>query len=390
VNASSNPPYQLSARGTLAGKDIVRPLNGEVAVVEQFVLQGYPAGLNIRSADLRWRRSRIAASGKLTAAKDAVNVDMDVAADRLVWDELSEGFGPGDGQKYRGKAVVRLPPLAGVIRLKTNDFAIGGLSWKPLQVTANFTPNGISGELANSVVCGIRTSGPFAVQKNDQIKLDIRLSVQDGDLDATSRCLSSEKSDISGTYSMDARLAGGGNSDRLARSLAGEFDFVARDGKFIRSVGVDATFDYLNQTGDFSVAFPDLNREAYPYRLISAKGTVAGQSILAKEIIVEASPYAIAAQAKADLEQKTIDAKGLVTVLLPANNIIKNIPLVGSIVSASMVGIPIEVAGTFDQPQVSYSSAAALGAEIVNMPLRILKLPFEALHIFTPSKPATE
>jgi hypothetical protein len=146
----------------------------------------------------------------------------------------------------------------------------------------------------------------------------------------------------------------------------------------------------LNQTGDFSLAFPDLNREAYPYRLISAKGTVAGQSILAKEINVEASPYAIAAQAKADLEHKTIEAKGLVTVLLPADKILKNNPLIGSIVSASMVGIPIEVAGTFDQPQVSYSSAAALGAKIVNMPLRILKLPFEASHIFTPSKPATE
>ncbi len=319
VNVFAKPPYRLSARGTLAGKDIVPPLKGEDALIEQFVLHGDPAGLNIRSADLRWRRSRISASGKLTAPKDAVNVDMDLSADRLVWDELSEVFGTGDGQKDRGKAVVGLPPLAGVIRLKTNDFAVGGLSWKPLQLTADFTPNGISGEVENSVVCGIRTAGPFAVQKNDQIKLDIRLSVQDGDLDATSRCLSSEKSDISGTYSLDARLTGGGNRDQLARTLSGEFDFVARDGKFIRSVGVDATFDYLNQTGDFSVAFPDLNREAYPYRLISAKGTVAGQSIFAKEIIVEASPYAIAAQANADLEQKTIDAKGLVTVLLPAN-----------------------------------------------------------------------
>ena len=112
--------------------------------------------------------------------------------------------------------------------------------------------------------------------------------------------------------------------------------------------------------------------------------------VFAKEIIVEASPYAIAAQARADLEQKTIDAKGLVTVLLPANKIIKNIPLIGAIVSASIVGIPIEVAGTFEQPQVSYSSPAALGAEIVNIPVRILGLPLGMMQIFTPRAPEVE
>ena len=151
-----------------------------------------------------------------------------------------------------------------------------------------------------------------------------------------------------------------------------------------------ASFDYLNHTGDFNVAFPDLNKEAFPYRVISAKGTVAGQSVFAKEIIVEASPYAIAAQARADLEQKTIDAKGLVTVLLPANKIIKNIPLIGAIVSASIVGIPIEVAGTFEHPRVSYSSPAALGAEIVNIPVRILGLPLGMMQIFTPRAPEVE
>ncbi|MGZ8484443.1 MAG: hypothetical protein ACXWZQ_11115 [Candidatus Binatia bacterium] len=387
VNVFAKPPYRLSARGTLAGKDIIPPLKGEDAVIEQFEIHGDPAGLNIRSADLRWRRSRIALSGKLAAAQDVVQVDMDVAADRLVWEEFSALAGTASGQKEQSNTQVAVPAVNGVVRLMTERLDVGTWSWSPLQVVVQINADGITGEVENSVVCGIGTAGPFTVQKNDQIKLDMRLSVQDGDLDATSRCLSSEKSNISGTYSLDARLTGSGNRDRLARTLSGEFDFVARDGKFIRSVGVDATFDYLNQTGDFSVAFPDLNREAYPYRLISAKGTVAGQNIFAKEIIVEASPYAIAAQANADLEQKTIDAKGLVTVLLPADKIIKNIPLVGSIVSGSMVGIPVEVTGGFEQPQVSYSSLAALGAEIVNVPLRILGLPLGMLQIFTPRAP---
>ncbi len=386
MNGFRKSPFRLSLRGTLAGKAIVTPLKGDDAVIEQIVVQGDQGGLNLRSADLRWRGSRISASGRLAMAQEVLRVDMDVSADRLVWHELSDLFGQGDGQKGQGSGAVQLPALEGVIRVKADRFAVGAWSWNPLQVTANLTPNGISGEVTSSVVCGIRTTGNLTVEKNDQIKLDLRLSVKDGDLDTTTRCLSSEKSDISGSYSLDARVTGGGRGDQLAASLSGEIDFVARDGKFIRAERLDEIFDYLNDSGDFKVAFPDLDREAFPYRLVSAKGTMEGRNIFAKEIIIEAPPYTITAQGKADLERKTIDAKGLVTVLLPADSIIKSIPLIGSIVRASMVGIPVAVTGPFDQPRVSYLSPADLGAEIVNIPLRILKVPLEALQIFTPGQ----
>jgi AsmA-like protein len=384
VNTNRQPPFRLSARGSLAGKDVVLPLKGEDAVIEQIVVQGEQAGLNIRSADLRWRRSRISAAGKLTAAKDALNVDMDLAADRLVWGEFSDVFGRGDRQRDKTNGTVQMPALEGVIRLKADSFAFGTWFLNPLQITVSLTPNGMSGEVENSVVCGIRTAGRFAVRNNDEMELDVRLSVRDGDLDSTSRCLSFEKSDISGTYSLDGRLRGGGSRERLARTLSGGFDFVARDGKFIRAASVDATFDYLNHTGDFDVAFPDLQKEAYPYQFIRAKGVVERQSIFAKELIIEASPYAIMVEAKADLEQRTIDAKGLVTVLLPADKVIKSIPLVGSILSGSIVGIPVEIAGPLEQPRVSYLSPAALGTELLNIPLRIIKAPWDSLQIFTP------
>ena len=390
VNASRKPPFGLSALGTLAAKDIDPLARGLNAVLEQMVVQADPAGLNIRSAALRWRGSRISAMGKLTAPQDALQVDMDVSADRLVWEEINAIAGAADVQAAQGSGQVAAPTVRGVIRLKADRFDIATLSWAPLQLAAQLTADGISGDIANSVVCGIRTTGSFAAQKNDQIDVDVRLSVQDGDLDATSRCLSSDKSNISGTYSLDARLTGRGSAARVAQSLSGEFYFVARDGKVIRAEGVDATFDYLNDSGDFNVAFPDLTNAAMPYSLISGKGTVAGQSVFASELIIEASPYAITAQGKADFERNSIDGKGLVTVLLPADKILKNIPLIGSIVSGSIVGIPVSVSGSLERPEVSYLSPAALGAEIINIPLRILKLPLGMLQIFTPLRPETE
>jgi hypothetical protein len=112
-----------------------------------------------------------------------------------------------------------------------------------------------------------------------------------------------------------------------------------------------------------------LNKEAFPYRFISAKGTVERQSIFAKELIIEASPYT------SRRRERPTWSKGRSTRRAchrpsPADKVIKSIPLVGSIVSGSMVGIPVEVAGSLEQPRVSYLSPAALGAEIVNIPMR--------------------
>jgi len=85
-----------------------------------------------------------------------------------------------------------------------------------------------------------------------------------------------------------------------------------------------------------------------------------------------------------------LDGKGLVTVLLPGSKLLKRTPFVGSILSGSMIGIPIEVTGPFEQPRVSYLSPAALGAEIISLPARILKVPWEALQIFTPVETGPE
>jgi hypothetical protein len=390
VNASRKPPFGLSALGALAAEDI-DPLAKRVnAVLERIIVQADPSGVNIRSAALRWRGSRISAMGKLTAPQDALQVDMDVSADRLVWEEINAIAGAADGQAAQDSRQVAAPTVRGVIRLKADRFDIATLSWAPLQLTAQLTATGIDAVIQNGVACGIRTAGRFTVQKNDQVDLDLRLSAKDGALESTTRCLSSDKSNISGTYSVDARLTGRGSAARLAQSLSGEFDFVARDGKVIRAEGVDATFDYLNDSGNFNVAFPDLTYAAMAYSLISGKGTVEGQSVFASELIIEASPYAITAQGKADFQRNLIDGKGLVTVLMPASKILKSIPLIGSIVSGSIIGIPVSVSGSLERPDVSYLSPAALGAELVNIPLRILKLPLGMLQFFSPSGPETE
>jgi hypothetical protein len=53
-------------------------------------------------------------------------------------------------------------------------------------------------------------------------------------------------------------------------------------------------------------------------------------------------------------------------------------------VGGSLIGIPIRVQGPFNRPNVSYLSPADLGAELVNIPLRVLGMPLDAIRFFIP------
>jgi hypothetical protein len=391
VNAINGTPLQFTARGRLAGRELWVPLKDESAVMEFFFLEADPNAVNIRSAKLRWRNSHLSLVGKLLAEAKALRFDMDVSADRVVWEEISEIIGdenhPGTNQRNPG---IRLPPLVGTVRLKADNFTIAGFTVNPLQATASLSPNGIKGEIQRGDVCGITTVGKVDFT-NEELGFDMSLSAKDGQLESTSLCLTENSYPVTGSYSLQAHVTGRGPVAKVAQTLRGQFDFNARDGQIAPSPNTDttpleATFDFLNRTGDFDVAFPDLDRESFPFRSISIRGYVEGLALVKDEFIIQSSLATITGNGKIDLEHQQIDARGLVSVQIPGAGIVRRIPIFGSILDpSSLLGIPVRVTGPLENPNVSYLSPTDVGAQLLNIPLRILGLPLEAIRLFTPN-----
>ena len=392
VRAFLEEPHRFTARGRLAGKELRVPLKDEHAIVEFFFLEADPNGLNVRSANLRWRDSRLSFMGKLLAEPKALRLDMDVSADRVVWEEfdqlVSRGSKGGDNRGVLGRA---LPPLEGTVRLKADRFTLAGFSSSPFQAVASLSQNTVNVQIEHADVCGIAAVGSVDVASGE-IGLDVSFSVTGGQLESTSSCLSDNKQTIKGNYSLTGRLTGRGTPEKIAQTLRGDFEFSARDGEILESptedTPLEAAFNYLNNTGDFSVAFPDLDTESFPFRLISSRGTVQGTSLVNDEVTLQSSLYTIAATGRIDFEHKQIDARGLVSVLLPGDRIIRRIPVVGSFLAGSIVGIvgiPIRMTGSLEHPDVTYLSPADVGAELLRIPVRILGLPLEAIRLFTPN-----
>jgi hypothetical protein len=140
---------------------------------------------------------------------------------------------------------------------------------------------------------------------------------------------------------LTGRVTGRGAPGKIAQALRGDFEFSAQDGEVLQSPTADspleATFDYLNESGDFSVAFPDLDRESFAFRSIRGRGTVEGTTLVNDELTLQSSLYTIVGTGRIDVEDKQIDAKGLVSVLLPGDRIIRRIPIVGSLLGGSIL-----------------------------------------------------
>ena len=382
-------PFRFTAHGRLAGKELWLPLRNERAIVEFFFLEAGPEGVNVRSANIQWRNSRLSFMGKLLAEAKALRLDMNVSADRVEWGELSDLVDrESKGGNNQGILGISLPPLEGTVRLKADNFTLAGFSSSPFQAVASLSQKAVNVKIEHADVCGIAAVGNVNVASGE-MGLDVSLSVTGGQLESTSSCLSDNKQDVKGNYSLKAQVSGRGTPGKIAQTLQGKFEFSAQDGEVLQTPTVDtpleATFDYLNKTGDFNVAFPDLDRESFPFRLIRSRGRVEGTTLVNDELIIQSSLFTITGNGRIDVERKEIDAKGLVSVLMPGDSIIKRIPIVGSIFGGSIVGIPVRITGSLEHPDVTYLSPADVGAELVNIPMRILGLPLEAIKLFTPN-----
>jgi hypothetical protein len=328
--------------------------------------------------------------GKLLADAKALRLDMDISADRVVWEEISEVIdSEGDRRNNVRSSGISLPPVEGTVRLNADNFTFAGFSSKPLQATASLSPHGISGQIQRGDVCGIATVGKVDFT-DEELGIDMSLSVKNGQLESTSLCLTENKLAISGSYSLQAHVTGRGPVEKVAQTLRGQFEFNAQDGQLAQSPNTDtpleATFDFLNRTGHFDVAFPDLDRESFPFRSISIRGYVEGLALVKDEFIIQSSLATITGNGKIDLEHQQIDARGLVSVRIPGAGIVRRIPIFGSILDpSSLLGIPVRVTGSFENPDVSYLSPADVGAQLLNIPMKVFGLPLEAIRLFTPN-----
>lgn len=325
-------------------------------------------------------RSRAAVSGTLAIVQDTVDLDMNVKAGILGWEDLKAFLGPaGEQPEGRGAGASAGPRLSGMVRFESDALSFGTRKTGPVRAVASLSPGLIRIDLPDMVVCGIRTPGRIGIS-GDTMDLNVRFSASKGKLESSFACITQDRSDISGIFELKGAVRGKGKSDGLIRSLEGSIDAGAKDGRIKKSAIILKVYSLLNVSGYLSGNLTDLFREGISYRSITLKADVRNGRVIITEANLDAPSMEIVASGEIDLATEKIDIKMLATPLTTLDVVLGGIPLIGKYVRGSLISLPIMVEGDLKDPEVHYTATSRIGSGLVNLMKSAIEFPFTIIQ----------
>jgi uncharacterized protein YhdP len=151
-------------------------------------------------------------------------------------------------------------------------------------------------------------------------------------------------------------------------------------------VVLDKTFEFLNKTENLEKEFPDMKKEAFSYRFMEADGNFEKGILKLNQVIIDSSTTELAGQGDINLFDRELDLNLLVAPIKSVDSIVKKIPLLGSVTGGTVISIPVKVKGSFDDPEISYLSASAIGSGLLKAMQGTLKAPIKIFEPFMKKK----
>jgi hypothetical protein len=383
-------PLRSAAQGNLLLEKVTIPWEEKIPFqVANMSLEAHENRIAVKSASLTVGNNSFSVHGILSPTKKGVEVDIDLTADSLEWETVQRllkfiGKG-GTNNTPQKRNNLRKLPLFGKLRIKSNTVKYDRFVIAPVYADVSFTPDLVTANVTKSAVCGISISGKIQFLKGN-LQLDIKPSSSGQELKPTVECLSQNKSVSTGTFDLSGGLTARGKSDQIMRSLRGNLDFKAKDGRIYKATILAKLFSLINVTGIFQGSIPDLVKEGFSYQSLIIRGNIENGKLLLKEAVLNAPSMQIAATGSIDLVKKKVDVKALVSPLKPVNVILRNIPIIKNIVGRNFASIPVKIEGNLENPEVSYLPVSEVGSGLLGIVKRTLMTPVYLIEPLIPGQ----
>jgi hypothetical protein len=206
-------------------------------------------------------------------------------------------------------------------------------------------------------------------------------------LDKSSRCILGKDLGVTGTYDLSGRFRSRGSQETLLRSLQGDFDFSAKQGRILGDRVVKGVIAYLNSTSLLKGSHAALLEEGVPYEAITFRGTFQDGVITLSEGAIKSREIHITAAGDLDLRKGTLALMVLAAPFTSLDRMLGKIPIVKHIAGSALIVVPARVEGTFDKPTVKALPVSAVGTNITNLMKNIVQVP---VKIVEPNHPGAQ
>ncbi|MCX5903476.1 MAG: AsmA-like C-terminal domain-containing protein, partial [Proteobacteria bacterium] len=177
-----------------------------------------------------------------------------------------------------------------------------------------------------------------------------------------------------------------GSTFNLADNLAGKISIIARKGRIYRSNLLTKILSFLSIRNLVTGGTTDIAKKGFAYRSINVKGEIKGKTFVINEGILDSSTLSMAWQGSVDMATKKINITVLATPFQLSDLLLMGIPVVGIVFSRTLIGIPLRVTGTIDDPKLGPASPLAIGKGLLGVVTNIVKLPVKIIEPVLPER----
>jgi hypothetical protein len=337
--------------------------------------------VNVQSAKLAWGNSLFTSEGSIIFSKERLWLYAELTTDQVGRGRVDEIIEYVNKKKDSGPDEKPWTlPVEGVFRIKSDYFTWGDLTFNPAYADIFCRDGKISIYFTKANFCGISVPGSVKISSTN-MELYLDPFAENQPLDQIVTCHWRKNQLVTGNFNLSGKLFAVSTSKEIGKVLNGKLKFIAKDGRIYRYDTLAKIFALLNLSEIFRGKLPDMVQEGFAYNSIQAEGDLENGKFIFKEFVVDGASMTTVCRGYIDLVRDEMDMVVLVAPFKTVDSIIKHIPLVNQILGGNLVSIPFRVKGNPADPNIIPLSPKAIGAGVIGMIKRTLKLP---VTIFQP------
>jgi len=367
-------PLRSSANGSLEGERIDALERWGIPVtIDRVRLEVVGDVVHVRESALAVAGERLAVTGAITRQAKTFGLDLRVTADTIDAERLLGAF-PRDRAKPAGGAWNL--PVDGRVSVDAKSVAYRAHTLSPLSGVVTLAPERIVADVKEARLCGIAL--PLnAVIVPGQVDLTGAIRVRAQPLVETAACLFGDHIAMTGTLDGDVELSASGPADQLARTAHGTFRFTGRNGRFQKAPGLARILALEPIAVTLQGRPGDVMAQGLDYSELVVAGTFQGLRANVTTGTLNAAAIALAMTGEVDFAARRLDMHGIVAPLGRVQSVLQHVPVIGQIVEARAIGVPMTVRGDLRDPTVVPLGPAAIGQSLVNLLGAVVKMPVD-------------
>jgi hypothetical protein len=330
------------------------------------------------AAQLSWEDSQMVLEGNVSFATNELILDLKLAADLISWQQVKQitELEKNEGTKEALK-------LLGSFKVESDRFMYDAYTFQPMHADITFNKTDTRIDIQKADLCGIQFPG-FLKISADVFEFDFKPVAETQNLEPAIACLTAKKNLADGSFNLEGELMSKAKPAAFPKSLSGNLQFTATQGRIYRFGMLAKIFALLNVTEIYRGEVPDLAGKGFGYNSMEINGVFEDGKLIIKDTSIDSPSMGIAIEGDIDLIKKKVNLVVLVAPFKTIDRIVKLIPLFGNIMGGNLISIPFRAIGDLSDPDVIPLSPTAVGSGLLGILERTLKLPITIIQPVLP------